>query len=416
MRSVEKLGPLTAGVLALLVSLMAGLVFVTLIVRDSRADAAAHLPTYVHSTKVYDAKGTLISEDVRHAERPPLFGLASRLLPPEVTCETAAGRTVCTETTPAPLARRLRSALTALGICAVASVLIGALMGMWMARVTSAPLRAMANVADQASRERAYSLRVPEAHGDAGRLAASLNDLLAQMQQRDVDLRRRSLELEAANKELESFAYSVSHDLRSPLGTIDGFAQALERDYADLFDDTAREYLQWIRDGAAQARELVDGLLRMAKVVRAEVQREPVDLTSVARSVAESLQQTNPSRRVQFDIREGVRTIGDEQLLRAVLENLMSNAWKFTKKKDDARIEFGQNNGAFYVRDNGAGFDPSHAARMFRPFQRLHSSRDFEGTGIGLATVQKIVERHGGRAWAEGEVGKGATIYFTTEA
>ena len=152
----------------------------------------------------------------------------------------------------------------------------------------------------------------------------------------------------------------------------------------------------------------------MSRLARTEVQREPVDLSSIATSVAESLRQSNPERSVRFDIRSGLRTVGDERLLRAVLENLMSNAWKFTRNKSEARIEFGQNGGAYYVRDNGAGFDPSHAAKMFRPFQRLHSTREFEGTGIGLATVQKIIERHGGRAWAEGEVEKGATIYFTT--
>jgi light-regulated signal transduction histidine kinase (bacteriophytochrome) len=161
-------------------------------------------------------------------------------------------------------------------------------------------------------------------------------------------------------------------------------------------------------------RDLIDGLLQMTRLTRLELQREPVDLSGIAQSVAESLQQGSPERTVRFDIRNGVRTIGDERLLRAVLENLMSNAWKFTRHKADARIEFGEQGGAYYVRDNGAGFDPVHASKMFRPFQRLHSMREFEGTGIGLATVQKIVERHGGRAWAEGEVDKGATIYFTT--
>jgi len=146
------------------------------------------------------------------------------------------------------------------------------------------------------------------------------------------------------------------------------------------------------------------------------VQREPVDLTSIARSVAGALQKREPGRQVQFEIRDGVSTVGDERLLHAVLENLMSNAWKFTRDRKPARIEFGMSGGAYYVRDNGAGFDPSHASKMFRPFQRLHSSREFEGMGIGLATVQKIIERHGGRAWAEGEVEKGATIYFTTAA
>jgi hypothetical protein len=155
----------------------------------------------------------------------------------------------------------------------------------------------------------------------------------------------------------------------------------------------------------------------MARLSRADIAHADVDLSSIARSVADQLQQKAPDRQVKFDIGEGARTVGDPRLLRAVVENLMGNAFKFTRNRADARIEFGivPNEGgpAFYVRDNGAGFDASQAARMFRPFQRLHSNREFEGTGIGLATVQKIVMRHGGKAWAEGEVGKGATVYFT---
>jgi signal transduction histidine kinase len=206
----------------------------------------------------------------------------------------------------------------------------------------------------------------------------------------------------------------VSHDLRAPLGSIDGFSYAIQLDYADRLDDTARDYLTWIRKGCVQMRDLIEGLLQMSRLARAEVQREPVDLTEIARGVAGDLQQSDPNRDVQFEIHDNVRAVGDQRLLHAVVENLMSNAWKFTRKRKPARIEFGSSGGAFYVRDNGAGFDPSHASKMFQPFQRLHSSREFEGTGIGLATVQKIIERHGGRAWAEGEVGKGATIYFTT--
>ena len=232
----------------------------------------------------------------------------------------------------------------------------------------------------------------------------------------DLDAAHLLLELRSALKELDAFAYSVSHDLRAPLGSIDGFTHARELDYGDKFDETAREYLGWIRQAASQMRELIDGLLQMSRLSRADLQQKPVDLSSIAHNVADALRQAEPERPVRFEIRDGVRATGDERLLRSVMENLMSNAWKFTRKRDDAKIEFGTSGGAFYVRDNGAGFDPSHAAKMFRPFQRLHSSREFEGTGIGLATVQKIIERHGGRAWAEGEVGKGATIYFTTGA
>ena len=417
MRSVNRLVPLAVAVVAVLSSSVAGGAAIWMMVRDARAEAAAHEPEYVASTKVYDGKGKLVSEDrpprEEQAEAGPTFGLASRLLPPQVDCHTTPAGTTCVETTPAPLARRLESALKIIGTSIAVSLVLGILGGILLARRLTKPLRRMSDVIGKAAQEHSYSVRV-EASGGHEELAESLNELLAQIQHRDVELRRRSTELESANKELESFAYSVSHDLRAPLGSIDGFLQAIEAEYSDRFDDTAKEYFSWIHVGCRQMRDLIDGLLQMSRLARAELQREPVDLSSIAYSVADSLRQTSPERNVRFDIRSNVRTVGDERLLRAVLENLMSNAWKFTRNQPQARIEFGQNGGAYYVRDNGAGFDPSHAAKMFRPFQRLHSAREFEGTGIGLATVQKIVERHGGRAWAEGELNKGATIYFTT--
>jgi signal transduction histidine kinase len=411
MRPIERLTPFAVAAVALLASWIAGAAVLWMLVRDARAQIAAQSPEYVASTKTYDRAGKLLSEE-RRAEARPTF--ASRLVNEEVACDTTASGTTCVEITAAPLAARMRSAVNAIAIGSIVAALLGFLLGMMLARAATAPLRRIAEVAQRASRENTYSLRVDGSSGEAGRAAAAMNDLLAQMQQRDVELRRRSTELEAVNKDLESFAYSVSHDLRAPLGSIDGFVQAIEADYKHLFDDNGKEYLTWIHEGCRQMRDLIDGLLQMTRLTRAELQREQVDLSAIARSVAESLQQTNPSRAARFEIRNGLRTVGDERLLRAVLENLMSNAWKFTRHRPETRIEFGQNGSAFYVKDNGAGFDPSHAAKMFRPFQRLHSMREFEGTGIGLATVQKIIERHGGRAWAEGEVDKGATIWFTT--
>ncbi|HYC93744.1 MAG TPA: ATP-binding protein [Thermoanaerobaculia bacterium] len=399
---------------ALIAAWIAGGAAVWMAVREARAAAAAHAPEYVASVKTYDRGGKLLSEEKGRAEVRPTF--ASRFVTEEVSCETTASGTRCVEISAAALAVRLRALLSAVAIGSLAAAVLGLVLGMMLARAATKPLRRLAEAAQRAARENAYSVRVDPAPGEAGRAAAAMNDLLAQMQQRDVELRRRSTELEAVNKDLESFAYSVSHDLRAPLGSIDGFVQAVEADYSHLFDETAKEYFSWIHEGCRQMRDLIDGLLQMTRLTRAELQREPVDLSAIAQSVAESLQQTNPARAARFEIRGGVRTIGDERLLRAVLENLMSNAWKFTRHRAETRIEFGQNGGAFYVKDNGAGFDPSHAAKMFRPFQRLHSTREFEGTGIGLATVQKIIERHGGRAWAEGEVDKGATIYFTTGA
>jgi signal transduction histidine kinase len=405
--------------LGVAVALLATGAAVAFAVRAERAEmqtalAAAVPSPHVASIKVYDGAGKLVRESGAVPFRPPLFALASRLAPAEVACNGIEGGTVCVETSPAPLARQLRSLFVAGGVAVGGAILLGLLAALALHRSIAAPMRSMADVVDKASHERAYSLRVEPAPGDLGRMAASINDLLSQIQQRDVDIRRRTIELEAVNKELEAFAYSVSHDLRAPLGSIDGFTQALELDYADVLDATAKEYITWVRQGCHQMRELIDGMLQMTRLARADMERVPVDLSAIAQSVADALKQSQPDRPVKFDIRDGMKTFGDERLLRAVLENLMANAWKFTRNRGDARIEVGLRDGAYYVRDNGAGFDPSHAAKMFRPFQRLHSSREFEGTGIGLATVQKIIERHGGRAWAEGEVDKGATIYFTT--
>ncbi|HYU26215.1 MAG TPA: ATP-binding protein [Thermoanaerobaculia bacterium] len=256
---------------------------------------------------------------------------------------------------------------------------------------------------------------LPPTRGALGAVVGAANELLARVHDRELALRRRTLELEAANQELEAFAYSVSHDLRAPIGSIDGFSQALED---ENLDPMGRECVHWIRDSCRQMSDLVDGLLQMTRLARAELEREELDASALARSVAESLEQREPERAVAFRIEDGVRVNADPRLMRAVLENLMSNAWKFTRKHKSATIEFGvaRQNGsaALYVRDDGAGFDPGAAAKMFRAFQRLHSRDEFEGTGIGLATVERILQRHGGKIWAEGEVEKGATFYFTT--
>lgn len=364
----------------------------------------------IESAKLYGANGALIEQYRRAPHDVPFASLAARIARPDVACTTANGRTLCIESSPAAIAPQVQHAIVLVAIATFVALIAGWFAGMLLARAVDAPARRMADVLEKAARENAYSLRVE----NGNLLGSSVNELLTQMQERDVELRRRTNELESANKDLESFAYSVSHDLRAPLGSIDGFSYAIQLDYSDKLDDTARDYLAWIRKGCLQMRDLIEGLLQMSRLSRTEVQREPVDLTEIARNVAGTLQQNDPNRDVQFEIHDNVRAVGDHRLLHAVVENLMSNAWKFTRKRKPARIEFGTSGGAFYVRDNGAGFDPAHASKMFQPFQRLHSSREFEGTGIGLATVQKIIERHGGRAWAEGEVGKGATIYFTT--
>ena len=289
---------------------------------------------------------------------------------------------------------------------------------MLMAWMTRRRLRNVRLAIDHAVGDPSFAQRIEPAGGELGPLVLSLNNLLDQAQSRESELRRRTHDLEVANKDLESFAHTVSHDLRGPLGSVLGFAEALRDGYGGELNADGQEYTHWIVDSGNQMRNLIDGLLNMSRLSRTEMQRDVVDLSAIAQGIATALQKSAPERRVAFTIADNVIANGDERLLRAVLENLIANAWKFTGKRDEARIEFGMTRGnghsTYFVRDNGAGFDPTHASKMFRPFQRLHSAGEFEGTGIGLATVQRILQRHGGKAWAEGEPDKGATIYFTT--
>jgi PAS domain S-box-containing protein len=231
------------------------------------------------------------------------------------------------------------------------------------------------------------------------------------------EILRRSAELEAANKELESFSYSVSHDLRSPLRAIEGFSQALLEDNAHQLDQSGKDFFQRIQNAALRMGTLIDDLLNLARVTRAEMHREPVDLSGLADELAADLRSGEPGRNVEFEIARGLSAESDSRLVRVALQNLLANSWKFTAKKAQARIEFGtvraSGQSAYFVRDNGAGFDQAHAERLFGAFQRLHGMNEFPGTGIGLATVQRIIHRHGGKVWAEGAVDQGATIYFT---
>jgi light-regulated signal transduction histidine kinase (bacteriophytochrome) len=227
-------------------------------------------------------------------------------------------------------------------------------------------------------------------------------------------------ELERKNNELEAFSYSVSHDLRAPLRSIDGFSKVLLEDHAGQLDANGQHYLGLVRKAAQRMGELIDDLLKLSKVGRAELQRRRVDLSDLARKVATELQSATPGRKVQVLIPDGVVADGDYSLLQVVLENLFGNAWKFTTAVSEAIVEFGvsQQDGVptYFVRDNGAGFDMADAAGLFKPFQRLHSEAKFPGTGIGLATVHRIVDRHGGRVWAESAVERGATFRWTLPA
>jgi PAS domain S-box-containing protein len=234
------------------------------------------------------------------------------------------------------------------------------------------------------------------------------------------ELTRSNTELTAANKELEAFSYSISHDLRAPLRGIDGFSQALLEDYSAQLDHTGKQYLERVRMGAQRMATLIDDLLTLSRITRGEIQRQSIDLSEIARSVAHDLSRLDPGREVEILIAPGLRVEADARLMRTVLENLLGNAWKFTSRCAYARIEFGrtQDNGlsAFFVRDNGAGFDPAYAGRLFGAFQRLHAAADFPGTGVGLASVQRVIYRHGGRVWAQGAVDQGATFFFTLPA
>ncbi len=282
--------------------------------------------------------------------------------------------------------------------------------------------RAVLNILEDATADR---LRAEAAARAALNILEDLSDARAEIQTLNAELearvRQRTAELVVANRNLESFAYSVAHDLRSPLRALSGFSEALAEDYGDRLDETGRLYTERIQAATERMGALIDDLLVLAQVSRAKMRLEPVDLSAEIASLAVELQAREPGRRVRFAIHAGVLVTADRTLIRTVLQNLVENAWKFTAKCDEATVEFAAIAAqdaeiCCYVRDNGAGFDPAFVNKLFRPFQRLHSVTEFPGTGIGLASVQRIVERHGGHAWAEGAVGRGATFYFTLNA
>uniref|UniRef100_UPI00263520FA sensor histidine kinase n=1 Tax=Acaryochloris sp. IP29b_bin.148 TaxID=2969218 RepID=UPI00263520FA len=235
--------------------------------------------------------------------------------------------------------------------------------------------------------------------------------------QTEAQVQRYAAQLEASNKELEAFAYSVSHDLRAPLRAIDGFSRALLEDYEDLFDAEAKDYFDRIRKNVAQMSQLIDDLLNLSRVSRSKIQYEMVNLSNITYEVLEQLQLSEPERQVEIQLEPDVSVYADATLMRVILTNLLQNAWKFTSYHSMAHIEFGvreeENQPTYFIRDDGAGFDMTYAQKLFGVFQRLHSVQDFPGTGIGLASVQRAIRRHGGTIWAEAAIEQGATFYFT---
>lgn len=328
------------------------------------------------------------------------------------------------------LRSRLKSyALIATGML-VFSLLAALLVSRIARRSIAEPVVRLADAAREVSRDQNYAIRAKpgQEEGELAVLFSTFNQMLEYIEKRDRHLQsahdelekrvlERTAELSAANKELESFSYSVSHDLRAPLRSIDGFSQALCEDYSETLDSCAKGYLDRVRAATQRMGQLIDDLLNLARVTRAEMHRESVDLSAMASSVATELVKAEGERQVAWNIEPDVEAFADPRLLRVVLDNLLGNAWKYTSKHPQARIEFGRqhsNGSAFYfVRDDGAGFDPAYSERLFGAFQRLHGVTEFPGSGIGLATVHRIIHRHGGRIWAEAAVEKGATFYFT---
>jgi light-regulated signal transduction histidine kinase (bacteriophytochrome) len=277
--------------------------------------------------------------------------------------------------------------------------------------VVAAPTQAQARYADAAAN---FFDEVVSPFEMSLRGYRAAND---ELQQLNETLRQQKAAIEHVNRELESFSYSVSHDLRAPLRSIDGFSQVLAEKIAGVLDDEGRKYLGYICEATNRMGQLIDDLLGLARVTRTEIHRIDVDLSAVVHRIADRLRAADSQRVVTFTIEKGVRANGDARLLAVVLENLVGNAWKFTAKREHAAIAFGDERRdgvtTYFVRDNGAGFDMTYAPKLFGAFQRLHTASEFEGTGIGLATVERIVHRHGGRVWAEAQVGAGASFFFT---
>ncbi len=337
----------------------------------------------------------------------------------------------------APVNTQTRNALWLLIVVVVVVFMVAAFVSYWLAR----PIAHLTNIATQISAGD-LSVRAPiETQDDIGTLAKVFNSMTGQLsetidsleyrvaertqeleqkqqvlQDQAAELVQRTAQLEAANKELETFSYSVSHDLRAPLRAIDGFSLALAEDYSESLDETGLDYLNRVRNSAQRMGHLIDDLLQLSRINNRVISFKTVDLTALAREVMDELQAIDPDRKVNFSLSEDLQVEGDPRLLRIMLDNLLGNAWKFTSKKDKAMITFGRledNPKIFFIRDNGVGFNMDYAKKLFGVFQRLHRVTDYPGTGIGLATVQRILNRHGGKIWVQAKEGDGAIFFLT---
>ena len=328
------------------------------------------------------------------------------------------------------LSHRVSRYVLIAGVVLVISLIVALLISSVYRRAVAQPIISLARTAQTVSEEKNYSLRaepIPD-FTEIGLLIRTFNEMLQQIEFRDQELRNAQTELEKrveertnqlviANKELEAFSYSVSHDLRGPLETMNGFVHILLTKYGPTLDSDGREYLQHVRSGARRMAELIEDLLNLSRVTTTTMHLQRVDLSALARTTLQDLQRRDPERHVEVLVGNCSPAEGDTRLLQIALDNLLQNAWKYSSIREQAQIEFGcqkrRSGLVYFVRDNGAGFDSRHTDRLFKPFQRLHSSSEFPGTGVGLATVQRIIQRHGGDIWAEAKVDEGATFYFT---
>jgi signal transduction histidine kinase len=398
----------------------------------------------VEGAALYRADGTLFASYIRDGAMQPL------LLPPEAARQREWSRfdglrtmhvvtPVVLDGTPIGLVyirsdlsevidRLVGYGLIVLGVLVVALV-ASQLVSRVSRRAIAGPLSELAGVARRLSTNQDYSVRARTVGaGELQTLIDAFNEMLTQLQERDRSLqesrdqleqrvRERTAALDASNQELEAFCYSVSHDLRTPLRAIDGFSQALLEDLDGHLDAHAASHLARIRAASQRMSTLIDDLLSLSRITRTDLVHKRVDLSALARSICDEYAVAQPDRRVIVSVEDGLEAMGDPRFLRQVLENLLGNAWKFTGKQPDARVEFLScdvpDGRVYIVRDNGAGFDPAYAERLFGVFQRLHAMTEFPGTGVGLAIVERIVKRHGGRVWAESAVGQGASFFFT---